>query len=65
MKLLVWEHTGFWLFYKRLEQGTFQIPAHPADQPSIELSYDILLMLLEGIDISSIKRRPRYQRRAA
>lgn len=61
MKLLVWDRTGFWLFYKRLEKGTFQIPAHSAQQPAIELSYDVLLMLVEGIDLSSIKRRPRYQ----
>jgi len=61
MKLLVWDRTGFWLFYKRLEKGTFQIPPHPAEQLSIELSYDVLLMLVEGIDVTSIKRRPRYQ----
>lgn len=62
IKLLVWDRTGFWLLYKRLEKGTFQIPLNPADQPSIELAYDVLLMLLEGIDVTSIKRRPRYQR---
>lgn len=62
MKLLVWDRTGFWLLYKRLEKGTFQIPENPANQPSLELSYEILLMLVEGIDLTSIKRRPRYQR---
>jgi len=61
MKLLVWERTGFWLFYKRLEQGTFQIPPHSADQKTIELSYDVLMMLVEGIDVTQIKRRRRYQ----
>ena len=64
MKLLLWEQTGFWLFYKRLEKGTFQIPPNPMQQESIELSYDVLLMLVEGIDITSIKRRPRYQHNA-
>lgn len=61
MKLLVWERTGFWLFYKRLEQGTFQIPPHSVDQVAIELSYDVLMMLVEGIDVTQIKRRHRYQ----
>ena len=27
MKLLVWEQTGFVLWYKRLEQGTFELPS--------------------------------------
>ncbi|MFZ5517092.1 MAG: IS66 family insertion sequence element accessory protein TnpB [Candidatus Zhuqueibacterota bacterium] len=39
MKLLVWDRTGFWLLYKRLEKGTFQIPPNPANQPAVELSY--------------------------
>ena len=62
MKLLVWDRNGFWLFYKRLEQGSFQVPVfseHPTS--SMELSYDQLLILLEGIDISSIKRRKRFK----
>jgi len=62
MKLLIWDRTGFWLLYKRLEKGTFQIPPNPADQAALEISYDILLMLLEGIDVTAVKRRPRFQR---
>ncbi|WP_459502428.1 IS66 family insertion sequence element accessory protein TnpB [Bacillus sp. C1] len=23
--MLVWEHNGFWLHYRRLEKGTFQL----------------------------------------
>lgn len=61
MKLLVWDRTGFWIFYKRLETGTIQFPQNPTAQPAIEITYDVLMMLLEGIDIRSIKRRPRYQ----
>ncbi|MFT6336755.1 MAG: transposase [Saprospiraceae bacterium] len=26
MKMLVWESGGFMLYYKRLEQGTFELP---------------------------------------
>jgi transposase len=61
MKLLVWDRTGFWIFYKRLERGTFQLPAHLADQASLEVPYEDLMMIIEGIDLSSIKRRRRYQ----
>jgi transposase len=61
MKLLLWERSGFWLFYKRLEKGTFQRLPNPNQQASLELSAEELMMLLEGIDLTSIKRRPRYQ----
>ena len=40
MKCLVWDRTGFWLFYKRLEKGTFQLPPHSADQVGLCLSYE-------------------------
>ena len=62
MKCLVWDRNGFWIFYKRLEKGTFQIPVHQAGQTSICLSYEQLMLILEGIDLGSIKRRPRYSR---
>jgi transposase len=62
MKLLLWDRNGFWLFYKRLEQGTFQLPAHPQEETALNLSYEELLLILEGIDLSSIKRHPRYHR---
>ncbi|MDZ7266285.1 MAG: IS66 family insertion sequence element accessory protein TnpB [candidate division KSB1 bacterium] len=40
MKLLLWDRTGFWLFYTRLEQGTLQLPSNLETQPSLELRYD-------------------------
>ncbi len=58
LKLLVWDRTGFWIFYKRLEGGTFQLPATTA----AVLPYEELMLILEGIDLTSIKRRRRYQR---
>jgi transposase len=61
IKLLVWDRDGFWLFYKRLEKGTFQFPLNSNNQTSISLSYDQLMFILEGIDLTSIKKRPRYQ----
>ncbi|MGH7491990.1 MAG: IS66 family insertion sequence element accessory protein TnpB [bacterium] len=64
MKLLLWDKTGFWLFYKRLEQGTFQLPAHASQGTAVDLPYEELLLILEGIDLSSIRRRPRYYRPA-
>jgi transposase len=60
IKLLVWDRGGFWIFYKRLESGTFQLPADSYQRDTIELPYADLMMLIEGIDLGSVKRRKRY-----
>ena len=58
-KLLLFDHNGFWLFYKRLERGTFKslrnCEAHKQTIDRAELS-----MLLEGIDLESGKRRKHF-----
>lgn len=65
IKLLMWDSTGFALYYKQLERGTFE-PAFklPQDRSGLasELRWSDLVMLLEGIEIKSIKRRKRYQK---
>lgn len=61
MKILQWDRHGYWLFYKRLEQGSFQLPVftdHP--QPERAITYEELLMILEGIDFTTVKRRKRF-----
>jgi transposase len=63
IKLLCWGGDGFWIFYKRLEKGTFQRPAEKSEKVTACLLYDELVMLLDGIDLKSIKRRQRYQLR--
>ncbi len=62
MKILVWDRTGFWLFYKRLEQGRFQRLKDEHGKKVLELSYEQLVMILEGIDLGSIRRRKRYKK---
>lgn len=64
IKLLMWDVTGFALYYKRLEQGTFEVPLAKADQNSVELGWSDLVLLLEGIDIKSVRRRKRYRKTA-
>jgi len=64
VKLLYWDHDGFALWYKRLEKGTFRLPATAPDATSIELKASELAMLLEGIDLRSVKRRKRFRRPA-
>jgi len=60
IKLMLWDRDGFWIFYKRLEKGTFQLPAIDSSMDAVELSYDMLWLMIAGIDSNFIKRRPRY-----
>ena len=63
IKLLMWDVTGFALYYKQLERGTFEVPGM-GNNSSCELRWSDLVLLLEGIEIKSIKRRKRYEKRA-
>jgi transposase len=63
IKLLMWDVTGFALYYKQLERGTFELPL-TARKGTAELSWSDLVLVLEGIELKSIKRRKRYRHRA-
>ena len=63
VRLLFWERDGFCLLTKRLEVGTFRRFNIPADAPPhVELEPAELVLLLEGIDVTSMRRRKRYVR---
>ena len=61
LKILYWDADGFALWYKRLELGTFRRPHADADATGVELKASDLAMLLEGIDLKSIKRSVRLK----
>jgi transposase len=63
LKILVWDRDGFVLWYKRLETGVFKLPRVTAGARSVELRASELAMILDGIDVSKLKRVPRYERR--
>jgi transposase len=65
IKGLLWQPDGFAIWYKRLEEGTYRLPAHTAGQTSVTLKASELAMLLDGIDLKSVRRVPRYRRRPA
>jgi transposase len=60
IKLLMWDATGFAMYYKQLERGTFELPL--MEGISKELRWDDLVMLLEGIELKSARRRKRYRK---
>ena len=62
LKILYWDRDGYALWYKRLEAGTYRLPVAADDAARVELSASELAMLLEGIDLRSVKRRKRFRR---
>jgi len=69
VKILYWDRDGLAQWYKRLEKGRFQFPSdvvsHPQEPPrSCEIRADELAMLLGGIDLTHVRRRKRFERKA-
>lgn len=62
IKILYWDRTGYCLWYKRLEKGTFRLPSSPG---AAEISAAELVLLLEGIDLAGARRQQRFERRAS
>ena len=61
IKILNWQGDGFAIYFKRLEKGTFEIPKTDAASKSITLTHYQLQFILDGIVLSSIKKRRRYE----
>lgn len=61
LKILAWDRSGFWVLYKRLEQGTFAWPTEAAGAP-VEMRSGDLLLLLSGVEITRTRRRRWYER---
>ncbi len=63
LKILHWDGSGFWIWYRRLERGTFQLPTPPADhqEAGVELTPAQLSLILDGIDLKSVRQRLRYR----
>ena len=59
IKILIWDRNGFVIYQKRLAQGTIQLPEQGG-----KLSSAKLIMMLEGVDLRTIRQRKRYEKRA-
>ena len=62
LKILMWDRDGFALWYKRLESGVFKLHRMSPGSRSVELRASELAMILDGIDMTKLKRVPRYER---
>lgn len=62
VKLIVWTRGGFTIVHKRLERGTFTFPSRVTPgAKSISIDVHELAMLLEGVDVSRAKTKPRWE----
>jgi transposase len=67
-KILFWDRDGLLIIYKRLEAGTFQYldptsrTGHVSGTAGLELSVTDLTLILNGIDLTTARRRKRYSR---
>jgi transposase len=60
LKMLYWESSGYWLYAKRLERGTFAWPDGTARK--MEYTAAELGLLLGGLDVTGKRKRCWYQR---
>ena len=58
VKLLLWDRSGYWLFYKRIESGRFPVFDRVNEKTGgFELDAAELMLILEGIDLRGSTRR--------
>jgi transposase len=57
VKLLHWSGNSFVLYYKRLEEGTFEHPKYDIETGSYLLSYAQMVMLIDGISIKNLNKK--------
>ncbi len=62
IKCMYWDSDGFALWYKVLQKGTFQFPSlQNISSAGLEIDSPTLRAILDGIDLSSIRRRQRFR----
>ena len=61
-QILFWDRTGFVVMRKRLEAGTFRLVRNgDGSKSSVEIDAAELGLMLEGIDLGTVKRRKRFK----
>lgn len=61
IKVLYWDRDGMAIWYKELQKGTFKFPdLKNISSAGIEIDASTLRLILDGIDLGSIRRQQRY-----
>ena len=63
IKILYWGQAGYCIWYQQLQRGTYQLPKRGEldDREAIEMTQAQLSLILDGIDLSSVRQRKRFQ----
>ena len=61
IKVLYWEDTGYCIWYKQLQRGTYELPPVNDQSVCIELTMSQLSLILDGIELGSAKQRLRFE----
>jgi transposase len=65
VKILYWDRDGYAVWYKRLERGNVRFPAAAQATGHVEIKVADLMMILDGVDLGSVRRQRRYSRESA
>ena len=68
IKIIWWDRDGLAIWMKRLEAGSYELPRHASESKHLRLEATQLALLLNGVQLASVKQRRRYvlkQRAAA
>jgi len=63
IKILYWGETGFCIWYQQLQRGSYQLPSAESveEGDTLEVTRSQLSLILDGIDLSSVRQRMRFQ----
>lgn len=63
LKILQWDHNGFWVHYRRLERGRFQWPDASCEGTTLVVTRRQLRWLLDGLSITQRQAHPQVTAR--
>lgn len=55
IRILHWEKSGFVLYQKRLEKGTFELPRFKPGEGLKEISWTVFILLIEGVSLQTAR----------
>ena len=58
LKILHWDHNGFWLYYRRLERGKFHWPSDNNSAIPLKITRRELRWLLDGLSLEQKQAHP-------